>query len=42
MEKNEQERRGTEAKLKQEAMRLRSERSACPRRDSHLLSRATG
>jgi hypothetical protein len=42
MGKNEQKRRGTEAKLKQEAMRLRSERSVCPRRDSHLLSRATG
>src|SRR6266567_8842798 len=42
LEKNEQARRGTEAKLKQEAMRLRSERSVCPRRDSHLHSRATG
>ena len=34
--------RGTEAKLKQEAMRLRSERSTCPWRDPHLLSRVTG
>jgi hypothetical protein len=33
MEKNEQQMRGTAAKLKQEAMRLRSERSACPRRE---------
>ena len=42
MEKNEQQMRGTEAKLKQEAMRLRSERPACPRREPHLRSRVTG
>ena len=33
MEKNEQQMRGTEAKWKQEAMRLRSERPTCPRRE---------
>ena len=33
MEKNEQQMRGTEAKLKQEGIRLRSERPACPRRE---------
>jgi hypothetical protein len=33
MEKDEQQMRGTEATLKQEAMRLRSERSTCPRRE---------
>jgi hypothetical protein len=32
MEKNEQQMRGHAAKLKQEAMPLRSERAACPRR----------
>jgi hypothetical protein len=33
MEKNEQQMRGTAAKLKQEAMRFHSERRACPRRE---------
>jgi len=33
VEKNEQQMRGTEAKLKQEGIRLRSERPACPRRE---------
>jgi len=33
MEKNEQQMRGTEAKLKQEGIKLRSERPACPRRE---------
>jgi hypothetical protein len=42
MEKNERQIRGPEAKLKQEGMRYRSERSACPRKDSHLLSSVTG
>jgi hypothetical protein len=33
MEKNEQQMRGTEAKRKQEAIRLRSERLTCPRKE---------